>query len=339
MLYPQDSEQAALFVTEYRDRILDEGTLNNMQTALQKKRGELSDARKATTIDNFLAEMPTLMAKEKFIKTMEMLAAKADSQAVNIESYQLLEILYNKYTIDMLRWQYLPTQLLVANVTVAEAIGMLSQAGVTEQQLIDHVFTPHVFNKLVLGKIVNEQDLNAMRMLVNEENFTALKAKITGGSGHLQGEQLAAMIKVYYNMPLVVQSDGFFKKIASGASSNQNLLKALETVEKDSIYHHLAVKLLHDLNSMSKKKRTSMLSKIRKNINNAQKQGIIVFKLRGLERIQASNIQESALNRQEQPVELINPRGNTSAEKATAQVTKKGKTSTSACKNSYTTSD
>ena len=307
ILYPQDNEQAALFVADYRHRILDEGTLNNVQTALQKKRDELSESRKAATINNFLTELPNLVAKEKFIKMMEMLAEKTDAQITNIENHQLLKTSYDDYNIDMLRWQYLPTQLLVTTITLIEVIAMLTQTGVTDQQLIDYVFTPQVFNKLVLGKIVNEQDLNAMRMLVNEENFTALKAKITGGSGHLQGEQLAAMIKVYYNMPLVVQSDGFFKKIASGASSNQNLLKALETVEKDSTYHPLAVKLLHDLNSMSKKKRTSMLSKIRKNINNAQKQGIVVFKLRGLERIQASNIQESALNRQEQPVELINP--------------------------------
>ena len=76
ILYPQDNEQAALFVADYRHHILDEGTLNNVQTALQKKRDELSESRKAATINNFLTELPNLVAKEKFIKMMEMLAEK-----------------------------------------------------------------------------------------------------------------------------------------------------------------------------------------------------------------------------------------------------------------------
>ncbi len=309
ILYPQDNEQAALFVADYRHRILDEGTLNNVQTALQKKRDELSESRKAATINNFLTELPNLVAKEKFIKMMEMLAEKTDAQITNIENHQLLKTSYDDYNIDMLRWQYLPTQLLITTITLIEVIAMLTQTGVTDQQLIDYVFTPQVFNKLVLGKIINEQNLNAMQLLINEENFKSLKEEVTSRGNHLQGEILVEMTKVYYNMPLVVQRDSFFKKIASGTVSNQNLIRALEAVEKDSTYHPLAIKLLHDLNSMSKKERISTLSKIRKNIKKSEKHShnIAMLKLRELERIQASNIQESALNRQEQPVELINP--------------------------------
>ena len=68
MFYPNDSKQAALFVANYNRIILEEEIQKLVRTVLQSERDKLSDSQKAATIDDFLNELPTLIAKEMFMK-------------------------------------------------------------------------------------------------------------------------------------------------------------------------------------------------------------------------------------------------------------------------------
>lgn len=309
MIYPDDKEQAALFVASYSNSMFEEETQQHMQSVLQKEKTKLSDPQKINAIDEFLAELPLLITKEKFIRT-SVIANADGTLPLNEEKEKLMALVRDYHTKDMLRWEYLPTDLLTSHDMIIEyPIGLLYERGVSQQLLQRLAITPQAYDKLARGKILTEQDLYAVRMLINEENFKTI-TEITSDHSDLNKKSLnnfhSEMERSYYFIPLILQRDGFYKKIAKGEISHQNLLKTLAAVEQDSFYYPLAVKLLQELNGMSKRERKTTLSSIISNIKEIKKYQSFLQEIRGLADLATVDTQEHGI--EEHPVELPDPK-------------------------------
>ena len=305
MLYPNDSEQAALFVADYFKNILDEDATNNIQTVLQQKRDELSNKNKATAIDAFLAELPTLLAKANFIKTAT-LAHAAGNEPATPEREQFLDLVFDGYDKDFIRWGYMSLESFMSGIYLDKIIDVFTQLGFTEKQLRELIFPPYVFDKIVLGKIATEQDVNAMRILLIK-NLKELKASSVSKDMPLQGKELTMVEKAYESLPMIMQRDGFLKKIASGSVSKQKLLNVMAAVETDSMYYPFAVKLRQELDGLSERRRKTLLNVIIKDIQQNKKLNTAMSKLREFVEQQISEREEHTSSEQEHPVKLINP--------------------------------
>ena len=302
LLYPNDSEQAALFAASHSRSLLDKESQEHVQSVLQAEKAKLP--QKASTIDNFLTELPTVIAKEIFMTIF--LDAEGGSTRDG-EIPRLLEQAKHNYQRNLLRWGYLPAGVVVEKTSIYYAIlefmNMGVRKNVSKNQFQKKILTPQISAKLLRGEIVNEQDLNTLQMQNSEDNLKKLVAELATSND--QAQQLTKrMGTFYYSIPMLVQRDSFLKKIANGVTTNQNLLKVLENVEQDSFYRPLAVKFLHDVKGMSRKERTKNLDKLRATI---RKDADVISKIGEIKALQPSGLTEEVTGQQEFPVELPDP--------------------------------
>ena len=309
LLYPNDSEQAALFTATYSSSMLDKESQEHVQSVLQAEKAKLP--QKASNIDNFLTELPTIIDKETF---MNILLGAEGGFTRDGEIPRLLEQAKHNYERDLFRWGYLSAgAVTVEKASIYNAILEFMNLGVSKNQLHKKIFTPQIFAKLLRGEIVNEQDLNTLRMQNSEENLKKLVAELATSGYRAQqlatsrdrAQQLVKRMRTfYYHIPMLVQIDSFLKKIANGVTTNQNLLKVLEKVEQDSFYRPLAVKFLHDVKGMSRKEQTKNLDKLRATI---RKEADAISKIGEIRNLQLSGLTEEVTGQQEFPVELPDP--------------------------------
>ena len=286
-IYPNDSENAALFVEDYHRLIHDTETRDDMIQGLRKE-ARIPEYRENNAINKFIAELPLLVEKER---VMAVFSVTLQDDA-DLDNWHKLRRPFNDYRQDLTKWRTLSSKDFAGTIpSVATVIGLLQRGGLTGNQELASVFTQQVFRRLVLGQIVPEREINELRLRLSERNFEAvaeqtsfeendpkfnvkwvliyLMGKIMGKDDDeiSRNKDEDALYSFYYMLPLIVQYDGFLKKIANGSRSNKNLHKALAAIEKDSMYYPLAVRLLRDLANKSRRDRNILLNKIRADIN------------------------------------------------------------------------
>ena len=179
------------------------------------------------------------------------------------EKQRLLQQVDYYYKNSMSKWDYLPIELLVSDFSIRDVLIAILKLGVSLEQVEKKILTLPISAKITQGKIIGEQELNVLRGHINNNNLKLLTKEIAANSRMSQKEILDEIEGIYYLMPMLVQRESFLKKIANGVHSNQKLLKILKNVEEDSYYRPLAVKLLDNIETMSKKERQRHLNSIR----------------------------------------------------------------------------
>ena len=312
MLYPNDSKQAAMFIADYNNLILNEATQELVYTVLQAERDKLSETQKekATAIDDFLNEIPTLTAKEMFMKLSIITLTDDDSTFTDEQGQEKMALLQeadNYYKQNMSRWNYLHLEMLLNDMPLPYAVLNFLRAGFSPRIIERKILTPPITDKLAEGGVVTEQDINNLRRQINEENLQTLVAQVVKTKNSSPEEILTEIEWSYYLMPTIVQRDGFLRKIAQGISSNQNLLEALEKVEEDSFYYPIAVRALHEADSLGKRKRKIFLNKIRGVIRENKKLTNDMLKFNKAIGLPLPELPEGTPTQGELPVELPSP--------------------------------
>ncbi len=274
LLYPKDSKQAARFIAHYDSSMLEEKVQRRMLSALQAKQTEFP--HQASTIDNFLEELPTLVSKEKFMKT-EQVGLQRRNFGIEEDESILLRQAKENFSKDKFRWSYGPSARLWSYgpaarlLADASALALLKRfasqrRGWDYKQVADRILTPGITRKFMNGEIYDEQDLAILRRKINDENFKEFLTELVASNDQLPPDILGYVInmeKMYFGTPWIVQLDGFWKKIASGVSSDRELMAVLKNVEKNSFYRPFAVDVLDTAKRMSQTEQTKFFAKIR----------------------------------------------------------------------------
>ena len=307
MIFPNDSKQAALFVIDYSTNMMQKETQALVGKVIQAERAKLSDAQQISVVDAYLEELPTLIAKEMFMKLAIITLTDTHSLAAEQEKQRLLQQANNYYKQDMTKWDYFPVEILERDITLPDIVLNFLRAGVPVGTIEREILTLPIVVKLVKGQITTEKDLNDLRKKINAENLQALVAETAKARGHLAEEILENIEWAYYVIPMAVQRDGFLKKVVNGMGSNHNLLKVLEKIEEDSIYRPMAVKLLQEASSLSKRKRQNFLNSIRTVIKKNKKLANDTLQVNEFLGLSIPELPGVTIDQGEQPVELPNP--------------------------------
>ena len=257
-IFPNDSKKAALFSTNYKEWLLQEyrdtfyagtrsitdgKTFIKIKEALEAESKALSNAKQINTIEAFLAELPSLIAKAA-VAEIARSNRLSGSLTTDTEKRKIFEKAINDDLLghawsSMLEAYLLRDSTYSPGRTVFYLISFLVQNGITDRQLKDSIFTENVFNKLAEGKIITEKNLNEMRKLLNEEKIRTIVGKL-----ELDSKQKETLIEAILFLPLEIQINGFAKKFANGVSSSRDLHVALRNVEEKSMYKSIATHLL-----------------------------------------------------------------------------------------------
>ena len=284
IIYPQDRGKAALFVANYRNYLVHGEMVENalrfysgnssnfdsilkvIQEALTAEKTKLSDNKKIEAIENFLIELPSLVAKA----TVTYYASEFKQEGALTEDRRkkaLFEKAIKHEQLSEVRWSnttYLDFELEPQD-SIFRVIHLLQQYGMTEKQLKDNIFTEAVFSKLVEGKIVTEKNLNEMRKILDEQKIRDIVSKIN----NIEEENKNTLVEIILFLPLFIQRDGFAKKFARGISSPRDFQTALRNVEENSMYRPIATLLLDEVKNGQKEILNQTIEKI-KNINSVE---------------------------------------------------------------------
>ena len=280
VIYPQDSKQAALFIANYKTWLTEEydenlavgGVFGKIQAALTTEKANLSNSDKLKTINLFLAQLPSLIAKAAFVENIANVMGEKGF-TTNERRRQLFTEAIDNYLIAMFKWGGMGKLLSSFNspsinsTQVFKIMPILAQHGVTDRQLKDKIFTENVFNKLSEGKIVTEQNLNKMRMLLNKQEIEKLVANFDDLPFAKQ-----ELVERILSLPLLIQRDGLAKKLANGLSSPSALQQALRNIEAKSMYRPLAEHLLAEIAKLKDKPRMDFVRSILEKIKNTSQQ-------------------------------------------------------------------
>lgn len=279
IIYPKDSKKAAMFAVNYTDYLTSEyedtvfsidnsstnyRTFRKMKEALEAEKTMLSDSEKVATIENFLAEAPHLIAKA-YLATTAQDARKGGYLTRDEERKKLFEKVIDNHSASLFMWSNMKASFLDINkdTTAFMVVYSLFQYGLTDKQLRENIFTNNVFDKLIEGKIVNENNLNEMRkLLMNELRVRAIIDELD-----IVKEEKDKVMKTILSLPWVIQKDGFVKKFANGRASHRDLLNVLRSTEEKSIYKPITTDILESIKDKKSKEIQDVLDPIKEIIS------------------------------------------------------------------------
>ena len=125
----------------------------------------------------------------------------------------------------------------------------LSDRGMTDRKIRQEIFTEKVFDKMIEGKIVTERELNGMREILS---LPRVQAIVVDELDYAENRDLA--VAEIMKLPLLVQIEGFAKKLKNGVGSVDDMLAVLRNVEEKSMYRVAAGLILEAVEEKNKRK-------------------------------------------------------------------------------------
>lgn len=257
LVYPHNEKEAVRFITEFAQS----EDIEKIISALQNKK---KSSGRADIIENFISELPHLGEKNDLILSIRSMKQNG-SLTDNQEREKLLNETGDKWVAAVGKWGHLVKDNVLASdewyVPSLAVVRMLRNAGIPESQLQEHILTETIFTKLLNAEIPTEQELNAMRGLLDKEKLAVV----------LKDYEIDAHLQRILALPLTIQLEGFVRKFIHDTASNRELGQTMAEVQRDDIFWPLAKDVVR-LSNQNRPQKTSQDGKDKRKKRRRNKQ-------------------------------------------------------------------